>query len=79
MPRYFFHLEDDRTQLKDEEGMALPDAEAAWYQAVRSARDLIKADLHLGSSWRGRRLEIEDDQGLPVDQVRFEEVANYAF
>ena len=78
MPRFFFHLEDAGTHLKDEEGMALPDAEAAWYQAVRSVRDLIRADLHLGSSWRGRRLEIEDEQGLPVHQVRFEEVANYA-
>lgn len=78
MPRFFFHLDDAGYQLKDEEGMALPDAEAAWYQAVRSARELIRADLHLGSSWRGRRVEIEDEQGFPVHQVRFEEVANFA-
>ena len=78
MPRYFFHLDDAGYQLKDEEGMALPDAEAAWYQAVRSARELIRADLHLGSSWRGRRVEIEDERGFPVHQVGFEEVANFA-
>ena len=77
MPRFFFHLADPASELKDEEGMDLPDAEAAWFQAVRSARELIRADLCLGSSWQGRRVCIEDEQGLPVQQVPFEEVASY--
>ena len=40
MPRYYFHVARDGGRLQDEEGLALPDAEAAWYQAVRSAREL---------------------------------------
>ena len=79
MPRFYFHLETGEAKLKDEEGVALPDAEAAWYQAVRSARDLIRADLCLGSSWQGRRMEIEDEQGSSVDHLLFEDVASFAF
>ena len=77
MPRYFFHLGDSAGHLTDEEGMELPDAEAAWFQAVRSARELIQADLCLGSSWQDRRLYIEDEAGAPVQQVPFAELVNY--
>ena len=77
MPRFFFHLADPASHLRDEEGMDLPDAEAAWFQAVRSARALIQADLCLGCSWQGRHVCIEDEHGAPVLQVPFEEVATY--
>jgi hypothetical protein len=78
MPRFFFHFHDGGSRLEDEEGSVLPDAEAAWYQAVRSARDIISHDLSCGS-WRpGRSVEIEDEQGLAVWAFRFEEVAGVA-
>ena len=77
MPRFYFHLADAVGRLEDEEGMELPDAEAAWFQAVRSARELMRADFCLGSSWQERRVHIEDENGYPVQQVPFAEVAAY--
>jgi hypothetical protein len=77
MPRFYFHLQDRDSRVCDEIGLALPDAEAAWYQAVRSARDLIGAGLHLGCSWAGQSVEIEDEQGAPVWRVPLEEVVQY--
>ena len=59
--------------------MILPDAEAAWYQAVRTARDLITQRIDSGALQPGQRFEIEDDEGRPVWAVPFEEVAGLAF
>ena len=78
MPSYFFHLHGPEARLRDEEGLILPDPEAAWYQAVRSARELIRAELHLGTSWYGQAIEIADDAGDRVDSVPLEEIARYA-
>ena len=77
MPRYFFHLAREGGRLQDEEGLALPDAEAAWYQAVRSARELIRAELTLGGRWDHQAIEIVDEGGAPVDQLRLAEIAGY--
>ena len=79
MPRYFFHLNGPEACLKDEEGLVLPDPEAAWYQAVRSARDMIRAELHLGTSWEGQTIDIADHGGDQVDRIPLEEIARYAF
>ena len=78
MPRYFFHLSRDGGGLRDEEGLALPDAEAAWYQAVRCARELIRADVALGTCWDHQVIEIVDDRGTPVDRVPLAEIVHYA-
>ena len=78
MPRYFFHLDGPDARLRDEEGLVLPDPEAAWYQAVRSAREMIRAELHLGTSWDGQAIAIADDKGAPVNRVPLEEIARYA-
>ena len=78
MPRYFFHFESRGVRVRDEVGLPLPDAEAAWYQAVRSARDLIRAEESLGCAWHEQAVEIEDDKGLRVDRVPLEEIARFA-
>ena len=78
MPRYYFHLRDQGSRLTDEDGVSLPDAEAAWYQAVRSARELIRADLQLGCKWDGKAVEIQDERGAPVAQIPLQEIATYA-
>jgi hypothetical protein len=78
MPRFFFHLHAPGAVLKDEEGVILPDGEAAWYQAVRSARDLIHADLHMGAVWTGQRIEIADAAGTAVDHIPLADIARYA-
>jgi hypothetical protein len=78
MPRYYFHLQADAGRLEDEVGMPLPDAEAAFYQAVRSARELIRAELALGGRWERHMIVIADDKGAPVERLELEEVARYA-
>jgi hypothetical protein len=62
----------------DPEGVVLPDAEAAWYQAVRSVREIINRELGAGALRPGQCVEIADERGLPVNAVRFDEVAALA-
>ena len=78
MPRYFFHFESHGVRVRDEVGLALPDVEAAWYQAVRSARDLIRAEESIGCSWEEQSVEIEDDAGIRIERVPLLEIARYA-
>ena len=55
MPRYYFHIEDDRT-LIDHIGVDLPDLEAARDEAVRAAGQLLRNGqakaLWTGKPWR---------------------------
>ncbi|HEX8240828.1 MAG TPA: hypothetical protein VF620_03900 [Allosphingosinicella sp.] len=78
MPHYYFHLARDGGRLQDEEGLKLPDAEAAWYQAVRSARELIRGELALGTRWDRQAIEICDERGTRVDQVALADIVHYA-
>lgn len=78
MPRYYFHVAREGGRLQDEEGLALPDAEAAWYQAVRSARELVRAELTLGGRWDRQAIEICDEGGARLDQVALADIALYA-
>ena len=76
MPRYYFQLRDPGAPLGDEDGVTLPDAEAAWYQAVRNARELIGGD-GCASAWADKHLDIMDDRGLRVDTIPLQEIARY--
>jgi hypothetical protein len=78
MPRYYFHVAREGGRLQDEEGLALPDAEAAWYQAVRSARELVRAELTLGGHWDRQAIEICDECGSRLDQVALADIVRYA-
>jgi ABC-type taurine transport system substrate-binding protein len=55
MPRYYFHIDDDRTHI-DRIGVELADLEAARDEAVRAAgqilRDGAAKDLWSGKPWR---------------------------
>ena len=78
MPRFYFNLQDVTGRKDDPDGVVLPDAEAAWYQAVRSARDIIGEDMRHGGFIPGRRVDIEDEHGQPIWAVPFDEVAGLA-
>jgi len=75
MPHFFFHLHDGKERLVDRQGVALPDAEAAWYQAYRSARDLVANAPVERRHWLGRTLEVEDDSGGHVWTMPLVEIA----
>lgn len=78
MPRYFFHFQDGPALLTDTDGVSLPDPEAAWYQGIRSVREIIDRDFQMGVISPGRRLEVRDEHGDQVWAVPFDEVAGLA-
>jgi nitrous oxidase accessory protein NosD len=71
MPRFYFHLLND-IDAPDDEGVELPDMEAARAHAVRQARvtfaetakDQGKVVLH-------HRIDIENEEGAVLDTVHF--------
>jgi hypothetical protein len=74
MPRFYFHVEDDRT-THDQEGTVLPDIEAARREAITVAGEMLRN----GSGhvvWEGRpwRLWVTDrpgSGGKPLFTLRF--------
>lgn len=78
MPHYFFHLAREGGRLEDEPGLKRPDADAAWFQAVRSARELIRAELTLCGRWDHQSIEIVDEVGSPVDRLALADIVHYA-
>ena len=78
MPRYFIHLDRPGTRLTDEVGVTLPDAEAAWYQAVRNARTRMDERHEPAEAWEVGAIEIVDDRGLRVDRIPMLEIVRFA-
>ncbi|TYL83895.1 hypothetical protein FXB40_45680 [Bradyrhizobium rifense] len=60
MPRYFFHITHDRTEI-DREGAELPDKHAAWKEATVTAGQILQGidgELVPGRDWR---MEVTDE------------------
>jgi hypothetical protein len=66
MPLFYFHLKDGAERHEDSEGVTLPDAEAAFYQAFRSARERLADAPPEPQLWLERHLEVEDESGNAV-------------
>jgi hypothetical protein len=75
VPHFYFHLQNGKTRLEDQRGVSLPDAEAAWYQAYRNARDLLAAEGRDRRQWGGQSLQVEDERGAPIWTVPLAEIA----
>lgn len=75
MPHFFFHLQHGKARVEDRRGVALPDAEAAWYQAYRNARDLILADEVERRQWCQQTVEVVDERGGHVWTMPLSEIA----
>ena len=74
MPRYYFHLYDD-LDCSDQEGVELPDLNAAQAQASREGR-LLMGDLldREGRIALHHRIDIEDEQGVVLATIPFRDV-----
>ena len=72
MPRFFFHVYDDVVAI-DDEGMELPDAEAARDAAVAGARALAADQARKGHLDLSHRIEVKDESGSPVLTLTFDE------
>ena len=71
MARYFFHLHND-LDCPDEEGLELPDLEAARKHAAHSARltagETVKDHGHIIGD---HHIDIEDENGAVLETVYF--------
>jgi hypothetical protein len=72
MPRYFLNLRSDAS-VDDAEGMFLEDAEAARREAIRSARDILAAEVRHGRLPLDGAIEVTDEYGQPILTVPFGE------
>ena len=59
--RYFFDIRDDQL-VPDEEGMILPDIEAAQEEATRTLTDLVREAMRAGSAG-GMTIEVRSQHG----------------
>jgi hypothetical protein len=77
MPRFYFHLQADGRVVSDPQGAVLPDDEAAWYHAFRSARDLM-AEGDGAAPGEDGFIQVEDEAGQPVLSLPLIEVTEFA-
>ena len=59
--RYFMHICNGNGFVEDEEGIELPDDEAARSKAIAAARDVMAADLRDGQLDLTSFIEVEDE------------------
>ncbi len=62
MPRYFFNVYDDVVAV-DEEGMELPNLQAARLHALAGARDLIVSQVKHGYMVRSHWIDVATIRG----------------
>jgi hypothetical protein len=72
MPRYFFHLYNDQTVM-DEEGVELPDIEAALANGIKEAREIMLDTVLQGRINFSHWIDIADESGAVVRTVSFGE------
>ena len=71
MPRYFFHLSYDRTPTMKNEGLDLPDDQAAWIEATAACGELLRdlnGGLEPGGEWT---MIVKDEAGLDIYELDF--------
>jgi hypothetical protein len=75
MPRYFFHVQDTAGVIViDEEGIELPNVDAARREAILGLRDILVERLNSGELVPGQTFIVSDDRDrvvavVPVDAV----------
>ena len=70
MPQFFFHVYDDVVAV-DEEGVILPNLDAARLQALKGARDLIAEQVRHGYMVLSHWIDVVDEQGAVVLHLSF--------
>jgi hypothetical protein len=76
MPRFFFNFRNATTFSPDEEGLELPDLDAAYLEAFEAAKEMWgEAILQMRNPGR-QQFEISDVDGKTLLIVPFKEVIN---
>ncbi len=73
MPRYLFHVCDGAGFCEDADGIELPDRDAAFQEAIRSARSLMVDEIIQGRLSLASFIEVEDENGVHLFTVTFED------
>jgi hypothetical protein len=73
MPRYFFHLYECGTMIRDDDGRELSDAGPIRDLAIREALDVMAGEVQAGSLCLSCRIEVMDEKGQPVFVLPFKE------
>jgi hypothetical protein len=73
VPRYFFHVYEDLV-AEDDEGIELPDVDAARDEAIRAGRELIAAQVAGGRLRLFHRIEVLDERGRTVLAIPYREM-----
>ena len=76
MPRYFFHARSDKGLTRDEEGVNLPDVEAAHAEALKAAEQMW-CNLAPDVARNDMAIEVTDEAGQAVLTVPFLEAAEH--
>jgi hypothetical protein len=72
MPRYFFDIRDDLGLILDEEGIEFSDRVLAEFEGYLSASDLANAALFSGRRLAGDTVEITDENGVILSEIKVE-------
>ena len=75
MPRYFFHVYDD-VIARDDEGVELPNIEAARLNAIRGARDIIAGQVRHGHFVQSHWIDVVDENNETVLKVAFRDAVD---
>jgi hypothetical protein len=73
MPRYHLHIYNRAGVSRDEEGLELPDLEAARESATEGIRSILSEEVRGGRFDLEGRVEIADGAGTVLEIVRFPE------
>ena len=73
VPRFYFHVRD-ALDCEDREGVSLPDADAAYEEAVRGARSIMASEVARGHLPLNGEIEVVDAAGEWRRVVPFREV-----
>lgn len=74
MPVFYFHVRSEGSVLQDDEGIDLPDRDAAGTEAAASARDIVAERVKSGKPFGlDDVFEITDESGQLVLTVPFRE------
>jgi hypothetical protein len=76
MHRFYFHLHECGSVVRDEEGRELPSFEEAFKEAVLAARELMAEDIRRGDLSLSSHIEITDSYGIGLASVPFREAVS---
>ena len=71
MARYYFHLNECSDEIKDEEGLELPDLRDVRSEALRSARCIMADEISQGRLCLGCHIRVSDAFGTTLMEVAF--------